>query len=680
MSAFYMQDRARLNMRAWSLRGKKTLIALCCGATLLSPAAFAQNGYVGIFGGGPFYIRNANNDVSKNVTEIANSGFTEVIVWNIEVKSNGDLNFNGEFPLTSNGAYIGNNTWPLFASDLAAMKKGTPKRITFSIGSSNVGDFQNIQALIKAQGTGSDSILYKDFKALKDALPAVDAIDLDDENNNDTDSTVKFAVMLGGLGYHVMPDVYTNASYWTDVVTKINTQSPGTVDGVHLQAYAGGTGNDPCSGWDFAGVPVYPGLEDDTLSDGGNATPAQVQSTISGWQKKCGISGGFLWLYDDIKGKTTGTISTTAAYANAFNAGLGSSTPSGAASVYGIYTDQTAFSTGGLDGNGYAYSSNLLGATQSWSGNTFTFGSANGADAWSNATIALPSGQYSALNLLATAVNGNQVSQSFTVNYTDGTSTIITQSLSDWANPQNYAGESKALTMAYRNTSSGGQDSNTFYLYGYSLPINNSKTVKSVLLPSNANVVVLAYALSNTATAAVPVNLSTSFNKTGIYGDATKFAASGGLDGNGYAYSSQLLGRSLVFNNLTFNLGAANAANVLSAAAQTVSLPAGKFSSLQMLATSVNGSQTSQAFTVTYTDGSKSSFSQGISDWFTPQSYGGELEAAKMAYRDGSGGSPDNRTFYLYNYTFALDRGKTIQSIQLPNNAKVQVLAFTLAP
>ena len=43
-----------------------------------SPAAFAQNGFTGIFGGGPLYI-NATN----NINEIKNSGFTEVIVWNI---------------------------------------------------------------------------------------------------------------------------------------------------------------------------------------------------------------------------------------------------------------------------------------------------------------------------------------------------------------------------------------------------------------------------------------------------------------------------------------------------------------------------------------------------------------------------------------------------------------------
>ena len=77
-------------------------------------------------------------------------------------------------------------------------------------------------------------------------------------------------------------------------------------------------------------------------------------------------------------------------------------------------------------------------------------------------TIGLPTGSYSTVNLLATAVNGNQLNQTFTINYTDGTSTTYTQSLSDWYTPQEYASEAPVLAM-YRNTASGGKDSRNFY-------------------------------------------------------------------------------------------------------------------------------------------------------------------------------------------------------------------------
>ena len=120
--------------------------------------------------------------------------------------------------------------------------------------------------------------------------------------------------MLGQLGYHVAPDAFDDSSYWTNVVSQINSQLPGTVDGVHLQAYAGGAGNNPCVGWNFGTVPVWPGLWD--LDD----TPSQVQSIMTGWHSQCGINGGFMWLYDDFVGN-----GLAAQYASAINDAVSSS-------------------------------------------------------------------------------------------------------------------------------------------------------------------------------------------------------------------------------------------------------------------------------------------------------------------------------------------------------------------
>jgi hypothetical protein len=264
-----------------------------------------------IFGGGPIY---KNRTVT--IPELKASGFTEVVVWNIAVSTSGDLNFNGEFPVASNGSYTGGSMYPNFASDMQSLKTGTTSvnRVTFSIGSSNVGDFQHIRDLINAQGTGSSSILYRNFQALKNATGA-DAIDLDDENCYDQSTMVQFCVMLGNLGYSVALDPYTNSSFWTSVATQVNNQRAGTIDQVHLQCYAGGAGNSPCSGWNFGTVPVHPGLWDT------NYTPSGVQTKISGWKSSCGITGGWMWLYDDFvnNGKA-------AQYATAIKNGLGGTT------------------------------------------------------------------------------------------------------------------------------------------------------------------------------------------------------------------------------------------------------------------------------------------------------------------------------------------------------------------
>jgi hypothetical protein len=94
----------------------------------------------------------------------------------------------------------------------------------------------------------------------------------------------------------------------------------------------------------------------------------------------------------------------------------------------------------------------------------------------------------------------------------------------------------------------------------------------------------------------------------------------------------------------------------------------------------VEGNQTSETFTVTYTDGTISKFTQSFSDWFTPQKYAGESEGVAMAYRNYENGTKDNRTFNLYAYRFALKPAKVVQSVSLPNDTHVLVLAATLLP
>jgi Pro-kumamolisin, activation domain len=151
---------------------------------------------------------------------------------------------------------------------------------------------------------------------------------------------------------------------------------------------------------------------------------------------------------------------------------------------------------GGLNGSSTAYSANLIGVQQTIGGTLFYFGPANAADAVSANTVSLPSGRFSSINLLATGVNGKQASQVFKVTYTDGTASTFTQNLSDWFTPQNFAGETKAMTMPHRNNAQGQWDNRTFYLYEYKFGLIANKTVASITLPNNRNVVVLAVSLT----------------------------------------------------------------------------------------------------------------------------------------------------------------------------------------
>src|SRR6185369_10019205 len=108
------------------------------------------------------------------------------------------------------------------------------------------------------------------------------------------------------------------------------------------------------------------------------------------------------------------------------------------------------------------------------------------------------------------------------------------------------------------------------------------------------------------------------------------------------------LGSSITFNGQTFALGGPNTNNVVSGTGQTIALPAGNDSAFSFLAAGVNGNQPGLTFTVTYTDGTTQTFTQSVSDWYTPQNYSGESIAASTAYRDMSNGGTDNRTFDVF--------------------------------
>jgi hypothetical protein len=175
------------------------------------------------------------------------------------------------------------------------------------------------------------------------------------------------------------------------------------------------------------------------------------------------------------------------------------------------------------------------------------------------------------------------------------------------------------------------------------------------------------------------VDISSEFDTYGIYTDGSVYTT-GGLDGLGYSYSANLLTASRVLDGTLFNFGPANQPDAVACAGQTVTLPAGQFSSLALLGTAVNGNQETQFFVVHYSDGTFAQFAQSFSDWFTPQNFFGEFESVAMRYRNFDNGTKDERPFNLYAYPFALNPSKTVQSITFPDNPDVMVLAVTLVP
>jgi Protein kinase domain len=172
------------------------------------------------------------------------------------------------------------------------------------------------------------------------------------------------------------------------------------------------------------------------------------------------------------------------------------------------------------------------------------------------------------------------------------------------------------------------------------------------------------------------VNLSAAYNHTGIYTEGTHFESDFSLDRVGASFAAEALGREIVWDAVRFSLGPPNAPDVVTS--RTIVLPAGKFDELKMLAVAVEGDQESQVFVVNYSDGTSSTFSQSVSDWYTPQNFIGESQVAVAPYRLSGGGYRDSRTFYLYGYSFALNEKKTVNSLSLPSNQNVLVFAVAL--
>ena len=217
------------------------------------------------------------------------------------------------------------------------------------------------------------------------------------------------------------------------------------------------------------------------------------------------------------------------------------------------------------------------------------------------------------------------------------------------------------------------------YFSGATKSVVASCTLRTAPVGSLPHVDVSPYFNANctySAGSVTKVNLSRHFNLTGIYVDGSTFT--GGIDGGGNAISASALSANLAWTYSAFAFGRANQFDVVSASSQSISLPAGKFHALGLLATAVEGSKPDQKFTVTYADGTSTAFGQSVSDWFYPQGYANETSVITMPYRLGSNGTKNTGIGHIFVYPLLLDSTKTVKSLILPNNSNLIIIAVSL--
>ncbi|UVS78498.1 lysyl endopeptidase [Actinokineospora sp. UTMC 2448] len=290
----------------------------------------ASNGQSAVFVGGPTYPD--NKDAAQVIADLRKSGFTTVILWSIHVAvkgadtKDGDLFYNS-VKIISDGEYCGAKAWPPLLKSLRTDKPSSVNRVEVSVGSAPPAkDWENIAALIKQHGTGPTSVLYRNFKKLKE-ITGADAINNDDEKCYDVSSTVAFARMASQLGYKFTFAPYQKMKeYWAKVMADLGA----IVDRAYVQCYEGGWRNADAKclcEWstELKNVAVFPGLWCRHATSAGKPcdqgdSPDEMKKKMSSWKKDCDkIAGGFLWLYDDIRKCAGSTGFTSANYAQAIN-------------------------------------------------------------------------------------------------------------------------------------------------------------------------------------------------------------------------------------------------------------------------------------------------------------------------------------------------------------------------
>jgi hypothetical protein len=192
---------------------------------------------------------------------------------------------------------------------------------------------------------------------------------------------------------------------------------------------------------------------------------------------------------------------------------------------------------------------------------------------------------------------------------------------------------------------------------------------------------------------AKPGDLAPYYNVTGISNDGS--GATADFDGDGFSYSEQALtaaglapGASVSSGGLTYTWPsvAAGQPDAIVAGGQTIPLttPAGA-TSIGFLGSAVNAGNdgASGTVTITYTDGSTSTATLGMSDWTLGGGGGspqfGNVEVAATPYRNGSGGS-QSITTYIFGQTIPVDGSKTVASITLPasvSNGSIGIFAIS---
>ena len=243
-----------------------------------------------VFGGGPFVTGN-----KPVASKIKNSDFNTLIIWSVHLdEKTCDLYLNDILVVKDGKLAPGfkTATWEAFKNDCPNIT-----RIEISVSAWGTHDFEKIKNFIERDGTGKDTILYRNFKCLIEATGA-DAVNFDDESLYEVKPMADFAKMCIDMGCKITFCPYSSMDFWYDLYLAIGKEH---VDRIYVQFYDGGAGNNVGNWARKFGCDIIPGywcLNGNEQPTKGKKTPAEVTQHLNDNINR--VCGGFMWLFDEM--------------------------------------------------------------------------------------------------------------------------------------------------------------------------------------------------------------------------------------------------------------------------------------------------------------------------------------------------------------------------------------------
>ncbi|SPL94264.1 Alpha-1,2-mannosidase [[Actinomadura] parvosata subsp. kistnae] len=173
--------------------------------------------------------------------------------------------------------------------------------------------------------------------------------------------------------------------------------------------------------------------------------------------------------------------------------------PTGAACAQKLQYDVDGVATadakaqGDLDGKGWSFPAEQLPAPGPYEGHVIpdTKGTAGNFHSLRGQRTYLTPGRYQSLDLLVTAVNGDQQTE-LTITYADGTTSTAPLKVTDWAAGSPRFGEQAAITADTRYNVNGTADGRRVSIWRVSVPADPAREAVSFTSPAVPNVKVFA--------------------------------------------------------------------------------------------------------------------------------------------------------------------------------------------